>query len=186
MQLCGGEASRDCPVLWRQRCASASPWALAPHLVTTATITHMGVWGKRRSKKPVTVFCRQISQHFLLKWISIPPLYSCWTVWPQRRANRPHVKTSLCDDGECFSSVMSSLPCSIAARTLRFSSVAAVKLMARSRGRTGESTVFASLFGCFFGGVLRGLMVFWMWPPYLAADFRKASWQESWILSWKM
>lgn len=78
---------------------------------------------------------------------------------------------------------MSNPPCSMAARTLKFSSVAVSKLTARSRGSTGQSAGFHQIINKkdLVGGWSLGVA-----SVYLAADFRKASWQESWIPSWMM
>lgn len=61
-------------------------------------------------------------------------------VWLSEESQQTKHKDSC--NGEGISRVMSNPPCSIAARTLRFSSVAAAKLRVRSRGGTGQSAGF--------------------------------------------
>ncbi len=70
-------------------------------------------------------------------------------VWLSEESQQ--TETALCND-EGISRAMSNLPCSIAAKTLRFSSVAAAKLTVRSRGGTGQSAGFDQINEICFGG----------------------------------
>lgn len=131
LRLDGGGASRDCPTPWRPRCASASPWEPRPHLVPTATTQQSRVSGQKRFLNKRNLHC------------TLPPLSLCqppeaWQSSPTAaglQRNRPNTKLWNTEG-------ISSLPCSMAARTLRFSSVAAAKLTAGSRGSTGQSAGF--------------------------------------------
>lgn len=212
-QLDAEEASRDCPTPWRRRCASASPWGSRLHLVTTATgrktfkrQKHPGLSGTEAIFWGFSFFL-SVSELFplfplfttSLSHLSVylsPPLcraasllmpgsppLQLLALWLSRREPADQTQTRGFVMVKVFSCVMSSLPCSMAARTLRFSSVAASKLRAGrtgSRGSTGQSARFDRTVKGFLEAGGRA------WLSYLAAEFRKASWQDSWMLSWRM
>lgn len=86
-----------------------------------------------------------------------PPL-QLLALWLFRREPAAQTQTHLFVMVKVFSCVMSSLPCSMAARTLRFSSVAAAKLRAGrtgSRGSAGLSARFDPTVKGFFWRMLK-------------------------------